>query len=399
MKKMTVKDVDIAGKRLLMRVDFNIPMDEKQNITDDKRIKASLPTIKYAVEKGARLILMSHLGRPKKGPHPTLSLKPAAVRLGEMLGKEVIFAPDCIGPEVEALAAKMKNGDVMLLENVRFHPEEEKNDPEFSKNLSRLGEMYANDAFGSAHRAHSSTVGVAEFYKVRVSGFLMEKELEFLGQAVGNPKRPFISILGGAKVSDKIPVIKNMIDKVDTLIIGGGMAYTFLAAMGKEIGKSILDKESLDFARELCKTKKDKILLPVDCLITDIFKFEERTVGQTKVVSVDQIDPSWQAVDIGPKTIELFSDACQKAKTVMWNGPLGVFEIKTCAEGTFSMAKTLAELTKKGVTTIIGGGDTASAVKKAGVAADMSHVSTGGGASLEFLEGRELPGVSVLTNV
>ncbi len=398
MNKMTLKDVDLRGKRLLMRVDFNVPMDEKQNITDDKRIKASLPSIQYAVDQGARVILMSHLGRPKDGPDPTMSLKPAAKRLGELLGKEVGFAPDCVGEKAEKMAQTMKDGDVLMLENVRFHKEETKNDPEFSKKLSRLGELYANDAFGSAHRAHSSTVGVAEFYKKRVSGFLMEKELAFLGAAVINPKRPLVAVLGGAKVADKIPVIENLVKLVDKLIIGGGMAYTFIKAQGKEIGKSLLDESSLDFVKELLKKQKDKIVLPVDCVISDRFNFETRAIGNTKTVSIDAIPADWQALDVGPKSVELFSKQCEKAKTIVWNGPLGVFEIEETAKGTRAFANLLAELTGKGAMTIIGGGDTASAVKKAGVAARMSHVSTGGGASLEFLEGKALPGVEILTD-
>ena len=398
MKKLTIKDVDLKGKRLLMRVDFNVPLDENQNITDDRRIRASLPTIQYAVEQGAKVILMSHLGRPKGKVVPSMSLKPVAQRLGELLGKEVKFAPDCVGPDVEKLAKDLTDGDVLLLENVRFHKEETENDPEFSKQLASLGEIYANDAFGSAHRAHASTVGVTHYFSKCVSGFLMEKELTYLGEALTDPKRPFVAILGGAKVGDKIPVIENLLKKVDRLLIGGGMAYTFLKAQGKEIGKSLLDEENIDFARRILNDSSDKILLPVDCLVSDEFNFSTRHVGKTKIVSVDQIPPDWVALDIGSKTVEAFSRACEGAKTIVWNGPMGVFEIDTTAKGTFAIANLLADLTEKGAITVIGGGDSASAVKKAGVADKMSHVSTGGGASLEFLQGKELPGVAALTD-
>lgn len=398
MKKLTVRDVDLRGKRLLMRVDFNVPLDENQNITDDKRIRASLPTIQYAVEQGARVILMSHLGRPKGAIIPEMSLKPAAGRLSELLAKNVEFAPDCIGEDAEKIVFNMKDGDVLLLENVRFHKEETENDPEFSKRLAKLGEIYANDAFGSAHRAHGSTVGVTLYFDTCVSGLLMEKELNFLGAAVANPVRPFVAILGGAKIGDKIPVIENLIDKVDRLIIGGGMMYTFQKAQGKEIGKSLLDETSLDFVKALMKEKTDKIVLPVDCLVSKTFDFKARQIGEVQVVSVDAFPADAIGLDIGPKTIEAFSEVCSEAKTIVWNGPMGVFEIEETARGTMALANLLAELTRKGVTTIIGGGDSASAVKKAGVAEVVSHVSTGGGASLEFLQGKELPGVAALTD-
>ena len=398
MKKLSIKKFALAGKRLLMRVDFNIPLDENQNITDDKRIKASLPTIQYAVEQGARVILMSHLGRPKGKIVPEMSLRPAAVRLGALLGKEVLFAPDCIGDAVEKIVSTMKDGDVLLLENVRFHKEETDNDAEFSKRLARLGDVYANDAFGSAHRAHASTVGITQYFKTCLSGFLMEKELDYLGAAVTDPKRPFVAILGGAKIGDKIPVIENLLGKVDRLLIGGGMMFTFLAAQNRKIGRSLLDEESVNFVRQLINDHPNQIVLPVDCLVTDSFDFGARSLGKTKVVSVDDIPDGWTGVDIGPGTISLFSETCGDAKTIVWNGPMGVFEIAASAKGTMAVARLLADLTRKGATTIIGGGDSASAVKKAGVAAEVSHVSTGGGASLEFLEGKELPGVTVLTN-
>jgi len=398
MKKLTIKDVDLKGKRLLMRVDFNVPLDENQRITDDKRIGASLPTIQYAVDQGAKVILMSHLGRPKGKVVPEMSLKPAALRLGELLGIEVGFAPDCAGPDVERLVNGLKEGDILLLENVRFHKEETENGPEFSEQLARLGDVYANDAFGSAHRAHASTVGVAAYFDTRLSGFLMEKELNFLGAAVANPKRPFVAILGGAKVADKIPIIENLLNKVDKLIIGGGMMFTFLRAQGKEVGKSLLDDVSLDSVRRTLEGNPEKFVLPVDCVIADDFDFSDRRLGETRTVSVDEIPLGWVGLDIGPRSIETFSEVCREAKTIVWNGPMGVFEIEATAKGTLAIARLLAELTRKGATTIIGGGDSASAVRKAGVVDKMSHVSTGGGASLEFLQGKELPGVAVLTD-
>jgi phosphoglycerate kinase len=398
MKKLTIKDVELKGKRLLMRVDFNIPLDESQNITDDKRIKAALPTIQYAIEKGAKVILMSHLGRPKGKIVPEMSLKPAAVRLGELLNKDVKMAPDCIGSEVEKMVDSLQEGDVLLLENVRFHKGETENDPAYSKQLAQLGDIYANDAFGSAHRAHGSTAGVTEYFDKCVSGFLMGKELDYLGTAVTNPSRPYVAILGGAKISDKIPVIENLIEIVDQLLIGGGMAYTFIKAQGMEIGNSLLDESSLDFVRRILAEKGDKIVLPADSLITDKLDFSNRQLGQTKMVPIDKILSGWEAVDIGPKTIEVFSEICLKSKTIVWNGPLGVFEIEETSKSTIKVAKLLAELTEQGVTTIIGGGDSASAVKRAGVDNKVTHVSTGGGAALELLQGKNLPGIDVLTD-
>jgi phosphoglycerate kinase len=396
-KKKTIRDIDLGGKRLLMRVDFNVPLNENQQITDDKRIQATLPTLRYAIEAGARVVLMSHLGRPKGNVIPEMSLYPAAVRLGELLGQEVGFAGDCVGAETETLVNSMKDGQVVLLENVRFHAEETKNDPAFARAIARLGDVYANDAFGSAHRAHASTTGVAEMFDTRVSGFLMEKELKFLGEAVSDPDRPFMAVLGGAKIADKIPVIENLINKVDKLIIGGGMAYTFLKAQGIEIGNSLLDEESLSMVKRLLETS-DKLVLPVDCVITDQFDFKGRKLGQLKTVPVDGIPADWEGLDIGPETLTRFKNVLNEARTIVWNGPMGVFEIEDTAKGTIGIANLLAELTDRGAMTIIGGGDSASAVKKAGLASRMSHVSTGGGASLEFLQGKDLPGVAILTD-
>ncbi|NLM68745.1 MAG: phosphoglycerate kinase [Firmicutes bacterium] len=393
MNKKMIQDVDVKGKRVLMRVDFNVPMNDQGEITDDKRITAALPSIQYLIEHGAKVILMSHFGRPKGQVVHSLRLDPVAKRLGELLGKAVIKVDDCIGPEVEAKVNEMQDGDVMLLENVRFYPEEEANDPEFAKKLAALGDLYVNDAFGAAHRAHASTEGVAK-YLPAVAGFLMEKELKFLGGAVNDPKRPFVAILGGAKVKDKIAVIESLLNKVDTLIIGGGMAYTFLKAKGYEIGKSLLDEERIDFCREImqqAEAKGVKLLLPVDVVIANEFAAD----AEHKVVAADQIPADWEGLDIGPKTVELFSEAVKTAATVVWNGPMGVFEWEAFANGTNQIAKALAE---SDAITIIGGGDSAAAVEQANLADKMTHVSTGGGASLEFLEGKELPGVAALND-
>ncbi len=389
MNKKTVKDIDLKGKRVIMRVDFNVPMD-KGVVTDDKRIKASLPTIKYVLEQGASLILMSHLGRPKGGPDPEFSLQPAAEVLAGHLGKPVQMAPDCIGPEVEKMAKALKPGDVLMLENTRFHPEEEKNDLELAKKMAALADVYVNDAFGSAHRAHSSTEGIAGFLPA-VSGFLMEQELEYLGRAVSNPEKPYVAILGGAKISDKILVVETLLKKCDKLIIGGGMANTFLAAKGFNMQDSLVEAASIETAKTIMAKSVDKLILPVDAVIAD--KFEAEAASQ--VVDADKIPPGWRMMDIGPKSIALFKSSLQGAKLIVWNGPMGVFDMPKFAEGTFAMAKLLAE---SGATTVIGGGDSASAVKKAGVAKQMTHVSTGGGASLEFLEGKELPGVAALND-
>ena len=387
MNKKTVKDINIKGKRVLMRVDFNVPMQDGK-VTDDKRIKASLPTIQYVLDQGASLILMSHLGRPKGGPDPEFSLKAASEVLSSLLGKPVKMAPDCVGPEVEKMAKALKPGEVLMLENTRFHAGEEKNDLELAKQMASLGEVYVNDAFGSAHRAHSSTEGVARFLPA-VSGFLMEQELEYLGRAVSNPEHPYIAILGGAKISDKILVVETLLSKCDKLIIGGGMANTFLAAKGYAMQDSLVEAGSIDTAKSILSKAGNKLLLPVDAVIAD--KFDAN--ANSKVVDVDKVPAGWRVMDIGPKSIEAFKAALNGAKLIVWNGPMGVFEMPKFAEGTFAIAKLLAA---SGATTVIGGGDSASAVKKAGVAKQMTHVSTGGGASLEFLEGKELPGVAAL---
>jgi phosphoglycerate kinase len=389
MKKKTVRDVDLKGKRVLMRVDFNVPMQDGV-VTDDKRIRAALPTIQYVLDQGASLLLMSHLGRPKGGPDPEFSLKAAAEALSKLLGKPVQMAPDTVGPEVEKLAAALKPGDVLMLENTRFYKGEEKNDLELAQQMAKLGDIYVNDAFGSAHRAHASTEGVAR-YLPSVSGFLMEQELEYLGRATQNPERPYVAILGGAKISDKIMVVENLLAKCDKLIIGGGMANTFLAAQGHDMGDSLVEAGAIETAKKILAGAGDTLVLPVDAVVADKFDAE----ANSQIVDVDKIPAGWRMLDIGPKTLALFGDVLKTAKLVVWNGPMGVFEFPKFAEGTFAIAKMLAE---GGATTVIGGGDSASAVKKAGVAKKMTHVSTGGGASLEFLEGKELPGVAALND-
>ncbi|MGE5599349.1 MAG: phosphoglycerate kinase [Bacteroidota bacterium] len=394
MNKMTVKDLDVRGKRVLVRVDFNVPVDEGGRITDDTRIVAALPTIKYLCEQGAKVILASHFGRPKGGPNPKYSLAPVAKRLGELLGRSAAMAEDCVGPAVQAAVDALAPGDVLLLENVRFHPEEEKNDREFAKKLASLADLYVNDAFGTAHRAHASTAGVAEFLRPAAAGFLMQKEIEIMGKAISRPERPFVAILGGAKVKDKIGVITNLLEKVDTLIIGGGMAYTFLKAKGCEIGRSLLDAENVSFAAQMMQTAASKgvrLLLPVDTVVTDDLK----NPTMSKIVPSDRIPADLEGVDIGPDTIKLFAAAIKGAKTVVWNGPMGVFEVPRFAAGTKAVAQAMAE---SGAVTIVGGGDSAAAVEQMGFADRMTHISTGGGASLEFLEGRELPGVAALTD-
>jgi phosphoglycerate kinase len=388
MNKKTVRDVDLKGKRVLMRVDYNVPV-QNGIISDDKRIRATLPTIQYILDQGAALILMSHLGRPAgTGYEAEFSLKPVADRLSELLGRPVKFAPDCIGPEVEAMAAALQPGEVMLLENVRFYKAETKNDPEISQKLAKLGEVFVNDAFGTAHRAQSSTEGVAH-YLPAVAGFLMEKEIEFLSKATENPERPYVAILGGAKISDKVGVIENLLKKCDRLLIGGGMANTFFKAMGFPVGDSLVEDEAVPTAKALLASGGSRLVLPVDVVIADAFDNE----ANTRIVAPNEVPDGWRILDIGPKTVETFKSALTGARTVVWNGPMGVFEMPRFAEGTFAIARVLAELD---ATTIIGGGDSASAVKKAGVADRMSHVSTGGGASLEFLEGKVLPGVAAL---
>lgn len=391
MNKKTVKDIDVAGKRVLVRVDFNVPLDENRNITDDRRIQAALPTINYLLDKGAKVILMSHLGRPKGTAVAKYSLTPAAERLEELLDLPVTKMGDCIGEMVQGAVMGMPIGHVVMLENVRFYPQEEKNDLDFAKQLASLGEVYVNDAFGSAHRAHASTEGVAHFLPA-VAGFLMQKELDYLGKAISNPERPFLAILGGAKVADKIPVIDNLLEKVDELIIGGGMAYTFFKAQGYEIGKSLLDEAGVELAKNAMRKAKDKgvkLYLPEDVVVATEFKED----AESKVVSADHIPADWMGMDIGPKSIAKFSEAIKKARTVVWNGPMGVFEMPRFAVGTKAIAEAMAE---SGATTIVGGGDSAAAVEQMGFADKMSHVSTGGGASLEFLEGKTLPGVAAL---
>jgi phosphoglycerate kinase len=390
LNKMTVRDVNLRGKRVLMRVDFNVPM-AKGVVTDDKRIKAALPTVQCVLDQGASLILMSHLGRPKgSGFEPEFSLKAAAETLAKLLGKPVQMAPDCVGPKVEAMAKALKPGDVLMLENTRFHKGEEKNDLELAKQMASLGDIYVNDAFGSAHRAHSSTEGVARFLPA-VSGFLMERELEYLGRATDNPAHPYVAILGGAKISDKIGVIENLLTRCDKLIIGGGMANTFLAAKGYNMQDSLVETGSVETAKAIMAKAGDRLLLPVDAVVAD--KFDAEAASQ--VVDVDKVPAGWRVMDIGPKSIALFGDVLKSTRLVVWNGPMGVFEFPKFAEGTFAIARLLATT---GATTVIGGGDSASAVKKAGVAGKMTHVSTGGGASLELLEGRVLPGVAALND-
>ena len=391
MNKKTIRDIDLKNKKVLVRCDFNVPMDENKNITDNARIVAALPTIKYLLENNCAIILCSHLGRPKGEFKPEFSLKPVAKELSKLLNKEVIMANDVIGEDAKEKAKQLKNGEIMLLENVRFHREETDNDPEFSKQLASLAEIYVNDAFGSAHRAHSSTAGVAQ-YLPAVAGFLIEKELKFLGNALNNPERPFVAILGGAKVSDKIGVIDNLLEKVDTLIIGGGMAYTFFKAQGYEVGKSLCELDKLDLAKELmekAKNKGVKLMLPIDTKIGKEFDINT----ESKTVKCTEIPADWEGFDIGEESIKIFSEELRKAKTVVWNGPLGLFEFPQFAIGTNSIAKVLSEID---ATTIIGGGDSSAAVKKAGLQDKMTHISTGGGASLEFLEGKKLPGIECL---
>ena len=397
LNKMTVEDFDVKGKRVLVRCDFNVKM-ENGVITSDKRIVASLPTIQYLIKNGAKVILCSHLGRPKGQVNPEFSMKPVAARLSELLGLKVKMADDVVGPSAQALAASLKDGEVMLLENVRFEPGETKNDPELSKAFASLADLYVNDAFGSAHRAHASVAGVTKFITAKggenVVGYLMQKEIDFLGKAVENPVRPFVAILGGAKVADKLNVIDNLLEKADTLIIGGGMAYTFLKAQGYEIGISMLDETKIDYCKEmLAKAEKlgKKILLPVDAVTIKDFPNPIDAPVETETYDYDKMPADREGCDIGPKTRELFADAVASAKTVVWNGPMGVFENPTLAAGTLAVAEALA---KSDAITIIGGGDSAAAVNQMGLGDKMSHISTGGGASLEFLEGKELPGVA-----
>jgi phosphoglycerate kinase len=398
MKKLSVLALNFKGKRTLVRVDFNVPLDKNLQITDDRRITESLPTIKKIIADGGRVILCSHLGRPKGKAVPEMSLKPAAKRLSELLGREVKMAPDCIGEETLKMVNTLKDGEVLLLENLRYHNEEEKNDPSFAKQLAAMGDIYVNDAFGSAHRAHASTEGVTKFISTCAAGFLMEKELKYLGEALAEPKRPFVAILGGAKISGKIDVIENLMDKVDAILIGGGMIFTFYKAMGKNIGNSLLEEDKVGLAKDIlgkAKAKGLKILLPIDCVIAD----EISETAQSSVVSIDKIPDNMKGLDIGPETIKLFKGELDKAKTVVWNGPMGVFEIDKFALGTYEIADILAEITGRGAITIVGGGDSAAAVSQRGLDNKLTHISTGGGASLEFLEGKILPGVAALTDI
>lgn len=391
--KLTIEDLQINGKRVFIRADFNVPLDDNMVITDDRRIRSTLPTINYAIDEGAKVILGSHLGRPKGKVEPRFSLAPVAKRLQRLLNKEVIFAADCIGPQVENLVSKMKDGDVLLLENLRFHPGEEKNEEAFAKALSKLADFYVNDAFGAAHRAHASTAGITKFLP-SAAGFLLKKEIEYLKGVVDNPVRPFVAILGGAKVSGKIGVLENLADKVDKVIVGGGMAYTFIKAMGYEIGDSLVEDDMLDLAKNIMdKLKKNnvKFYLPVDSVVAQSME----PGAETKIVTTQEITKGWRALDIGPASVKLFSEALQNAKTIIWNGPMGVFEIDAFSRGTFAIAHAVSDAY---ALTIVGGGDTDFAVHRAGVSDAITFISTGGGASLQLLEGKELPGISALTD-
>lgn len=390
MNKKSIRDIDVTAKRVFCRVDFNVPMEDGI-ITDDTRIRAALPTIQYLIEQGAKVILASHLGRPKGKPEAEFSLDPVKVRLAELLGKEVLKTDEAIGDEVKQVIGTMQNGDVLLLENVRFYSGEEKNDPELAKSFAELADVYVNDAFGAAHRAHASTEGIAKHLPA-VAGFLMQKELDVLGKALSNPERPFTAIIGGAKVKDKIGVIENLLDKVDNLIIGGGLAYTFIKSQGFEIGKSLLEEDKIDLAKsfiEKARTNNVKFLMPIDVVVADDFSEN----ANSKIVDITEIPADWEALDIGPKTVELYSEVIKDSKVVIWNGPMGVFEIDKFAKGTNGIAEAMAN---SEAITIIGGGDSAAAIEKAGLADKMTHISTGGGASLEFMEGKELPGVNAL---
>jgi phosphoglycerate kinase len=397
MSKLTIQDLELRGKRVFIRVDFNVPLNDGV-VTDDTRIRETLPTLKLAMEKGGRLVLASHLGRPKGGPEAKYSLKPAAEKLEELLGKPVGFTADCVGPEAEAKSKALKDGDVLVLENVRFHPEEEKNDEGFSKRLAALCDgVFVCDAFGSAHRAHASVVGITKFVKQAAAGLLMEKELAYIGKAISNPTRPFVAIIGGAKVSDKIEVVENLMKIADAMLIGGGMAYTFLKAQGLVIGKSLVEEDKLELARKILadvKQKNFKMLLPLDNVITAEFKAD----APTKIVEVSAIPADQMGLDIGPKTIAAYSAEIARAKTIVWNGPMGVFEMPAFAKGTLAIAQAVAAATTAGATSIVGGGDSVAAIHQSGLASKISHISTGGGASLEFLGGRKLPGVEALTN-
>lgn len=396
MHKKTIRDIDVKGKKVFVRVDFNVPMDEHQNITNDTRIRATVPTIRHLLDGGAAVILACHVGRPTEVREPKFSTKPIVARLSELLGHEVKWAPDCVGPEAEKAAAALKPGEVLLLENLRYHKEEKKNDPAFAKQLAALADIAVDDAFGVAHRAHASNVGITSYLET-VAGFLMEKEINYIGKTLEAPKRPFVAIIGGAKVSDKIGVIENMIDKVDTIIIGGGMAHTFDASKGYPIGDSLCERDKIGLAKELlekAEKKGVKVVLPVDVVIADKFAAD----ANTKTVDVDKIPDGWQALDSGAKTSEEYVKALQGAKTVIWNGPMGVFEFDSFAKGTEAVAHAVAEATKRGAVSIVGGGDSIAALKKTGLSDRISHISTGGGATLELLEGKVLPGIAALAD-
>ena len=396
MHKKTIRDIDVKGKKVFVRADFNVPMDEHQNITNDTRIRATVPTIRHLLDGGAAVILACHVGRPTEAREPKFSTKPIVARLSELLGHEVKWAPDCVGPEAEKAAAALKPGEVLLLENLRYHKEEKKNDPVFAKQLAALADIAVDDAFGVAHRAHASNVGITSYLET-VAGFLMEKEINYIGKTLEAPKRPFVAIIGGAKVSDKIGVIENMIDKVDTIIIGGGMAHTFDASKGYPIGDSLCERDKIGLAKELlekAEKKGVKVVLPVDVVIADKFAAD----ADTKTVDVDKIPDGWQALDSGAKTSEEYVKALQGAKTVIWNGPMGVFEFDAFAKGTEAVAHAVAEATRNGAVSIVGGGDSIAALKKTGLSDRISHISTGGGATLELLEGKVLPGIAALAD-